>query len=107
MIATRRSERLAPAELMPLVGAIDGCREGTYVRHMQRASSLTESRLDALYDAEGFGGDKTMRAKVFRELIDEIRALRRELHELVDRPASPPPWLSRAKPQVSDPPRSL
>lgn len=51
---------------------------------------MTESRLETLYDAEGFGGEKTMRAKVVRELIDEIRALRRELHEFVDRPASPP-----------------
>jgi hypothetical protein len=40
---------------------------------------LTDSRLDSLYGAEGFGGEKTMRAKVIRELIDEIRALRREL----------------------------
>jgi hypothetical protein len=40
---------------------------------------LTDSRLDSLYGAEGFGGEKTMRAKVIRELIDEIRTLRREL----------------------------
>jgi hypothetical protein len=40
---------------------------------------LTDSRLDSLYGAEGFGGERTMRAKVIRELIDEIRALRREL----------------------------
>ena len=44
-----------------------------------RASTLTDSRLDSLYGAEGFGGEKTMRAKVIRELIDEIRTLRREL----------------------------
>jgi len=37
--------------------------------------------LDALYEADAFGGEKTMRAKVIRELIDEIRALRRELLE--------------------------
>ena len=40
---------------------------------------MTDSRLNSLYGAEGFGGEKTMRAKVIRELIDEIRALRREL----------------------------
>jgi hypothetical protein len=44
-----------------------------------RVSTLTDSRLDSLYGAEGFGGEKTMRAKVIRELIDEIRTLRREL----------------------------
>jgi hypothetical protein len=44
-----------------------------------RVSTLTDSRLDSLYGAEGFGGEMTMRAKVIRELIDEIRALRREL----------------------------
>jgi hypothetical protein len=44
-----------------------------------RFSTLTDSRLDSLYRGEGFGGEKTMRAKVIRELIDEIRTLRREL----------------------------
>jgi hypothetical protein len=33
-----------------------------------------------LYEADGFGGEKTMRAKVIRELIDEIRSLREELN---------------------------
>ena len=42
---------------------------------------LPEPRLAALYDAADFGGEKTMRAKVIRELIDEIRDLRRELAE--------------------------
>jgi hypothetical protein len=46
---------------------------------MQRVSTLTDQRLASLYDAEGFGGEKTMRAKIIRELIDEIRELRREL----------------------------
>jgi hypothetical protein len=46
-----------------------------------RVSTLTDSRLDSLYGGEGFGGEKTMRAKVIRELIDEIRALRHELAE--------------------------
>lgn len=46
---------------------------------MPRVSPLTDSRLDSLYVSEGFGGEKTMRAKVIRELIDEIRALRQEL----------------------------
>lgn len=40
---------------------------------------LPDSRLDALYEADGFGGETTMRAKVIRELIDEIRRLRRQL----------------------------
>lgn len=46
---------------------------------MRRVSGLTDERLSSLYDADGFGGEKTMRAKVIRELIDEIRELRREL----------------------------
>lgn len=46
---------------------------------MTRTTALTESRLDSLYVSEGFGGEKSMRAKVIRELIDEIRALRQEL----------------------------
>lgn len=45
----------------------------------RRASPLTDTRLQSLYEADGFGGEKTMRAKVIRELIDEIRALRDEL----------------------------
>jgi hypothetical protein len=40
------------------------------------ASSLPEERLASLYEAPGFGGETTMRAKVIRELIDEIRCLR-------------------------------
>jgi hypothetical protein len=40
--------------------------------------------LDSLYEADGFGGEKTMRARVIRELINEIRALRRRLSELGD-----------------------
>lgn len=42
-------------------------------------SRLTDERLASLYEADAFGGEKTMRAKVIRELIDEIRTLRREL----------------------------
>ena len=42
-------------------------------------SRMTEERLDSLYESDGFGGEKTMRAKVIRDLIDEIRRLRREL----------------------------
>lgn len=48
---------------------------------MPGVSPLTDSRLDSLYVSEGFGGEKSMRAKVIRELIDEIRLLRRELAE--------------------------
>lgn len=50
---------------------------------MATTSSLTEERLRLIYEGDGFGGDNTMRAKVIRELIDEIRALRRELHRKV------------------------
>ena len=46
---------------------------------MTRASRITDERLASLYEADGFGGEKTMRAKVIRELIDEIRALRQAL----------------------------
>ena len=44
-----------------------------------RVTGLTDERLDSLYEADGFGGETTMRAKVIRELIDEIRQLRGEL----------------------------
>lgn len=50
----------------------------TYVRPVPRVSRLTPERLDSLYNADDFGGEKTMRAKAIRELIDEIRELRRE-----------------------------
>ncbi len=46
---------------------------------MVHPSGLTEERLALLYNGEGFGGEKTMRARVIRELIDEIRVLRSEL----------------------------
>ena len=49
---------------------------GTYVRLMSSLSKLPEERLASLYDAPGFGGETTQRAKVIRELIDEIRRLR-------------------------------
>jgi hypothetical protein len=39
---------------------------------------MPEERLQSLYNAPGFGGETTMRAKVIRELIDEIRLARRE-----------------------------
>jgi hypothetical protein len=48
---------------------------------MPRISRLTDERLDSLYEADGFGGEKTMRARVIRELIDEIRTLRAEQRE--------------------------
>ena len=51
---------------------------------MGRTSSLTEERLRLIYEGEGFGGEKTMRAKVIRELIDEIRHLRREHQHAVE-----------------------
>lgn len=60
---------------------------------VRRVSGLTDERLNSLYDADGFGGEKTMRAKVIRELIDEIRQLRRDL---VTGPTTPDP--SRPRP---------
>lgn len=48
---------------------------------MPRVSSLTDERLQSIYEADGFGGERTMRAKVIRELVDEIRSLRTELDE--------------------------
>ena len=33
---------------------------------------MTEARLSSIYESEGLGGETTMRAKVIRELIDEI-----------------------------------
>jgi len=61
---------------------LTGYRQRTYVRHVARVTRLPPERLDSLYNAEGFGGEKTMRAKVIRELIDEIRILRAELDEV-------------------------
>lgn len=49
---------------------------------MARQTELPDDRLDRLYVSEGFGGETTMRARVIRELIDEIRSLRVELAEL-------------------------
>ena len=45
---------------------------------MGRVTRLPETRLASLYDASDFGGEKTMRAKVIRERIDDIRELRDE-----------------------------
>lgn len=56
---------------------------------VERRSSLPDERLASLYDADGFGGEKTMRAKVIRELIDEIRALRDELTTRSTEPRRP------------------
>lgn len=61
------------------VTALTGIGMRTYIRSMAHLSRLTDDRLAALYVDEGFGGNTTMRAKVIRELIDEIRALRTEL----------------------------
>ncbi len=65
-------------------GALLGQRGGGIRRPLQRAATKVglrspQERLTLLYDAEGFGGEKTMRARVIRELIDEIRVLRSEL----------------------------
>jgi hypothetical protein len=49
---------------------------------MAHVSKLTDERLASLYEADGFGGKRTMRAKVIRELIDEIRLLRAEVADL-------------------------
>jgi hypothetical protein len=45
---------------------------------------LPEARLKSLYDAPDFGAAKTLRARVIRELIDEIRALRQDLARCYD-----------------------
>lgn len=45
-------------------------------------SRLTEARLDSLYTAADFGGETTMRGRVIRELIDELRELRQEMARL-------------------------
>lgn len=50
--------------------------------HVARLSRITEERLATLYESDGFGGEKSMRAKVIRELIDEIRVLRDELDQV-------------------------
>jgi hypothetical protein len=42
---------------------------------MASVSRLPEERLRSLYYAEDFGGEKAIRARVIRELFDEIRAL--------------------------------
>jgi hypothetical protein len=54
-------------------------------------SRFTDARLDSLYDSEGFRGDQTMRAKVIRELIDEIRGLRGQLTKEEVRPEGSEP----------------
>jgi hypothetical protein len=53
---------------------------------MAWVSRFTDKRLDSLYDSEGFGGDKTMRAKVIRELL--TRAAWGALQETADEVAS-------------------
>lgn len=45
------------------------------------AKLTEEERLTALYDGEGMGGERTMRARVIHELIDEIRQLRAEAYQ--------------------------
>ncbi len=46
---------------------------------MAKVTKLPEERLASLYEAPGFGGETTQRAKVIRELIDEIRQLLQQL----------------------------
>jgi hypothetical protein len=75
-------EALVAAADIPVLRTHINLRRGTYVRYVDWVSTLTDARLDSLYQADGFGGEKTMRARVIRELIDEIRALRRRLSEL-------------------------
>ena len=48
---------------------------------MARWSRFTDERLAGLYTGDGFGGETTARAKVIRELIDELRDIRRELDD--------------------------
>ena len=70
----------SPDHLARRSNPLDGTEMGNICSYtVPRVSPLTDSRLDSLYVSDGFGGEKTMRAKVIRELIDEIRALRQEL----------------------------
>lgn len=46
-------------------------------------AGMTDHRLEALYTAADFGGETTMRARVIRELIDEIRELRAGVREVL------------------------
>jgi hypothetical protein len=56
---------------------------------MAHPSGLTEERPTSLYTGEGFGAEKTMRAKVIRELIDEIRVPRSDLRQAETRQDPP------------------
>jgi hypothetical protein len=66
----RNHDRLL-AEYEALVAAVDipvprthiNLRRGTYVRYVDWVSTLTDARLDSLYQADGFGGEKTMRPR--------------------------------------------
>lgn len=49
---------------------------------MRQVSRLNDHRLELLYNGADFGGETTMRARVIRELIDEIRSIRKELDEI-------------------------
>ena len=51
----------------------------TGARHVRSMSELTDERLQSIYGGQGFGGDPTAHGRVIRELVDEIRELRREL----------------------------
>lgn len=85
--ARRRAPRLEGRGVLrssPKVPGVDVDGRGTYVRIMG-ATALPEERLESLYVAPGFGGETTARAKVIRELIDEIRRLRHELQRAAPR----------------------
>lgn len=49
---------------------------------MARWSRFSDERLELLYESDSFGGESTMRAKVIRELIDDLRQMRRDLAEM-------------------------
>ena len=87
--------------------------ERTFVS-VPRVSRLTDERLDSLYEADGFGGEKTMRARVIRELIDVADRLERagrdaDMLRFRDPTTGAEQWLGRDTPfdtwQTWDDPR--
>ena len=60
---------------------------------MAQSSRLTEARLESLYNSTGSAAKRNLRARVIRELIDEIRTMRAQIdagdHAPPVRPTSP------------------
>jgi hypothetical protein len=85
-LAPRSAARLPGQSATFTDSGLDSCAARMYVLSVAHPSGLTDERLGSLYDAEGFGGERTMRAKVIHELIDEIRLPRFELLRAEARP---------------------